>query len=70
METVGARERTWLTADVPPEIAQRFYELAREHDRSGKAHLRHLIRSTCPQRAKARRAIRAFAKSRPCRAAM
>jgi len=42
--TVGARERTWLAADVPTEIAQEFYELARAQHRSGAAHLRHLIR--------------------------
>lgn len=44
MQTVGARERTWLAADVPAEVASRFYELARVHDRSGAMHLRHLIR--------------------------
>lgn len=40
----NSQGRAWLGADVSPAMAQAFRDLARTHDRSAAAHLRHVVR--------------------------
>lgn len=43
MSTVGADARTWLSADVPTDVAERFSARAREQHRSARAQIRVLV---------------------------